>query len=92
MGRARTGQQWLDDREPTLSVVLEEAAHVLQSVQGRFAEEDFRIMIAKREIEVRECLIANREALGIPMEEDSVTRRQLEEYRAELARLQERWR
>ncbi len=80
------------DREPTISAVLEEVAHVLQAVQRRFADEDVRIMSCKREVEAKECLIMYAHNLGIPASEDALTRRQLDEQQRELERLQEKWR
>ncbi len=80
------------DTKPTISAVLEEVAHALQAVQGRFADEDARIMVCKREIEAKECLIKHRCNLEIPASEDAVTRQQLDEERSELERLQEKWR
>ncbi|MCK6590727.1 MAG: hypothetical protein L6Q76_24460 [Polyangiaceae bacterium] len=72
------------DLEPTASVVLEEVTHVLQAVERRFEEDGVLIMTQRREIEVRECLIERRGRLGLPEEEDRVSRMQLEEYRKEL--------
>lgn len=80
------------DREPSISVVLEEVTHVVQAIKGRFAEEDARVMSCMREIEVREHLLERGERLGIPREEDDVSRRQLSDYRADLERLLEKWR
>lgn len=80
------------DREPTISAVLEEVAHVLQAVQGRFADEDVRIMSCKREVEAKECLIKHAHNLGIPASEDALTRGQLDDQQRELERLQEKWR
>jgi hypothetical protein len=80
------------DLEPTASVVLEEVTHVLQAVEGKFVEDGVLIMTQRREIEVRECLVERRERLGIPEDEDRVSRKQLEEYRVELQRLLTRWR
>lgn len=80
------------DPEPTTSVVLEEFAHVLQAIEGKFVADGVLIMMQKREIEVRECLIEHRDRLGIPEDEDRASREQLEEYRGELQRLSTRWR
>jgi hypothetical protein len=45
-----------------------------------------------QEIEAKECLIEHRERLGIPPEEDAVSREQVELYRATLDQLRARWR
>ena len=79
------------DAEPTVSVVLEEVAHVIQEREHRFVHRDVLITIEKREIEVRECLIQNRERWGIPEAEDAVSRQQLQACEAKLEKLLARW-
>jgi len=79
------------DAEPTVSVVLEEVTHVLQEREHRFGHEDGLVTMCQREIEVRECLIRNREQLGIPEAEDDVSKQQLEAYQVDLERLLARW-
>ena len=79
------------DAEPTVSVVLEEVTHVLQEMEHRFEHRDGLVTMARREVEVRECLIQNRERLGIPEAEDDVSRQQLQGYKTNLERLLARW-
>lgn len=79
------------DSNPTVSVVLEQVTHVLQEIEHRFAHRDGLVTMLRREVEVRECLIQNRERLGIPKAEDDVSRQQLQAYKTDLERLLARW-
>jgi hypothetical protein len=76
--------------EPTISAVLEELAHALQARKKRFYDKDIQEMGCLQEIEAKECLLEHGAALGIPAQEEAITRGQIEKQRAILESL--RWR
>lgn len=73
-------------RTPTLSAVLEELAHVAQGRGTPAPEDDIFLVLYRREVEAKECLIENAETLGIPETETLETALQLTQYREALAR------
>jgi hypothetical protein len=75
------------DSEPAASAVLEELAHVLQERRGRWADCDLREMVARREIEAKECLDSHGELRYIPTHERAATLTQLDLERRQLERL-----
>lgn len=77
-------------KDPTVSAVLEEHAHILQEHRSRFSEAPTGEQILLREIEVKECLERNAEQFAIPQAERAVTLGLLQQYRNELA-ARRRW-
>ncbi len=62
---------------PTRSAVLEELAHVAQGKGEPSPDDDIRLVIGRREVEAKECLIENADTLRILPTETAETSRQL---------------
>ena len=77
-------------KEPTVSAVLEEHAHVLQAHRSRFSDAPTGEQILLREIEVAECLEDHSDQFAIPEVERARTVGLLQQYRNELAAIR-RW-
>lgn len=72
---------------PTASAVLEEFAHCLQARRVRFSSGPSDEVHVQREIEAKECLVANASKFALPQEEQDTTLDLLKRDRATLERI-----
>ena len=83
------GQTIIFTNEPTVTDVLEEIHHFYQNkaeLNGNYPAREQSIL---NEIEAKEYLISVAERYKIPVEETMLTKKQLESYKNEMARLKE---
>lgn len=70
---------------PTRSAVLEELAHVAQWRGAPAPEDDILLVLYRREVEAKQCLVEKADILKIPSSETLETLYQLEQCRRALA-------